>query len=41
MIEKIKNTLKQSKNQKAADLINELMAQIGNALEDYGKDGQE
>ncbi len=31
----------QSKNQKAADLINELMAQIGNALEDYGKDGQE
>lgn len=31
----------QSKNQKAADLINQLMAQIGNALEDYGKDEQE
>lgn len=31
----------QSKNQKAADLINKLMAQIGNALEDYVKNEQE
>ncbi len=31
----------QNKNQKAADLINELMAQIGNVLGDYGKDEQE
>ena len=28
----------QSKNAKAADLINQLMAQLGNALDDYGKD---